>query len=184
MSNLVLQWISVPDGGHNMTETNQKCCTWQQTFTIYCQFIITIQLHSDQVRLRILLATNQMNIPNQSVLTTQCWWLTHTVPEKQPLPVGQWCRTCGSKLYCPGTDILTSEQVLILQSAFSLLVNVIACYCDGHSLNCFELFWDSNKRHWPLCISKTESEVGQYVKVRQLNLRRATDTNKRRGSLD
>jgi len=70
----------VPEVGHNMTETNQQCCTWQQTFTIYCQFIITIQIHSHQVRLRILLATNKMNIPNQSALTTQSWWLTHTIP--------------------------------------------------------------------------------------------------------
>jgi len=76
----------VPEDNHNMTETNQKCCTWQQTFTIYCQFIITIP---DQVRLRILLATNQMNIPNQSALTTQRWRLTHTASEKQPLPAGQ-----------------------------------------------------------------------------------------------
>jgi len=136
-----------------MTETNQKCCTWQQTFTIYCQFIITIP---DQVRLRILLATNQMNIPNQSALTTQPWRLTHTESEKQPLPAGQWCPTCGSKFHCTGTDILTSEQVLILQRAFSLFVNVITCYCycDEHNVNCFELFRDSNKRHWSLCIFK------------------------------
>jgi len=118
----VTQCTSVPEDGHNITETNRKCCTWQQTFTIYCQFIIRIPLHSDQVRLRILLATNQINIPNQSALTKQCWRLTHTVPEKQPLPAGQWYPTCGSKLYCTGTDILTSAQVLILQPTFSLLM--------------------------------------------------------------
>jgi len=39
----------VPKDGHNMTKTNHKCCTWQQTFTIYCQFIITIPLRPGKI---------------------------------------------------------------------------------------------------------------------------------------
>jgi hypothetical protein len=148
-----------------MTETNQKCCTWQQTFTVDCHFIITIPLHSGRVRLRILLATNQMNIPNQSALTTQCWRLTHTVTEKQPLPASQWCPTCGSKLYCTDTDILMSVQVLILQPAFSLFlmlspVTVTVTDTMWIALNCSEIQINGNGHY---VFSKlTESEVGQY----------------------
>jgi len=50
------------------------------------------------------------------------------------------------------------------------------------ALNCSEIQINGIGHY--VFLKLTESEVGQYVKVRQLNLRRATDTNKRRGSLD